>query len=134
MLNSKTEFNRSKIGRLTIGDEEERRDRELRVQESIEEEEGLQGWERNKALDRRVRELSGRVDLEKGLRKSPARNRDGDHTGERSTKKWKYPLLEENWGEETTANTTTTTPTTPLVTNNHHPRRNPRFLHHHPPG
>ena len=110
MLNSKSEYNRCKIGRLTIGDDvdEERKFRKRAEQLGQDEEELEEGagekrmmdWERTRLVDRRLQEVQGSGTLRRGVSRSPARKRRGEENT--SKKKRKFPLLGENWGLEAT--------------------------------
>ena len=46
--------------------------------------------------------MRGTVNLERGVARSPPRKIEGQDpsTGRMKKTKWKYPLLEEDWGEE----------------------------------
>ena len=111
ILNSKSEFNRCKIGRLVIG-EEDRTKNESDKRHLGEWEGGMcEGestsltWERTRTKERRAMEVRDSGVLERGLAFSPARKRvmgEEFKTPGSSNKKQKrkYPLLEENWGEE----------------------------------
>ena len=99
LLNSKAEYNRCKVSRLTLG-EEDKPKKSLENGEQGEEDD-VGDWERGKTRERRIEELSGRVDLKRGLAKSYAKKRGtGEEVGGRS--KRKYPLLGEDWGESNT--------------------------------
>ena len=103
VLNSKSEFNRSKIGRLTLGDEKEQeRSKDLARGEETEPyvEEGIRNWEGERAQTRRIQELQGTINLERGVARSPPRKRLGEETPERRKRKLKFPLLADKWGEE----------------------------------
>ena len=117
LLNSKAEFNRSKISRLTLFDEEflkkqESReprpalDEEEQSKPCSEDEEQLQHWEEDRCMDRRTQELRSIKTFSRGVVKSPAKKRIGEDNqpSPASVKKTKrrYSLLSEDWGEETT--------------------------------
>ena len=76
VLNSKTEFNRCRISRLTIG-EEVRRDGRAKIAREEEQGEDDQTvrWERGRAKDRRIQELTSTIDLERGIARTPPRKR-----------------------------------------------------------
>ena len=97
---SANRYNRCKVSRLTLG-EEDKPKKSLENKEHGDEVD-VGDWERRKTRDRRVEELSGgRVDFTRGLAKSYAKKRGtGEEVGGRS--KRKYPLLGEDWGENTT--------------------------------
>ena len=59
------------------------------------------GWEEERIQARRVQELRGAVNLERGVARSPPRKRGGQvpSAGKNKKTKWKYPLLGEDWGE-----------------------------------
>ena len=100
MLNSKTEYNRSKVGRLTLGEED--RAKSGAENKDMGEEISTEGWERNKAKDRRTIELNGRVDLARGVARSIATKRGiGEDIEGAKRGKRKFPLLGEDWGEST---------------------------------
>ena len=50
---------------------------------------------------RRIQELRGEIDLERGVARSPPRKRLGEEQESlrNRRKKWKYPPLEDDWGE-----------------------------------
>ena len=77
VLNSKTEFNRCRIGRLTLGENNEKPSREQQVTETEEliDKLGTQEWERTKTHTRRVAEIQGEFNIERGLAKSPPTKR-----------------------------------------------------------
>ena len=108
VLNSKAEYNRCKIGRLTIGedvDDENKFKKNIEKhgqdEEELEEgvgEENIKTWERTKVLDRRLQEIQTSGSLRRGVSISPSRKRTGEEKA--SKKKRKFPLLGENWGED----------------------------------
>ena len=63
VLNSKAEYNRSKIGRLTLGEEDQRtqnqgdKDQEGGEDQARATQESISTWERMRNLDRRVQEV-----------------------------------------------------------------------------
>ena len=109
VLNSKAEFNRCKIGRLTLGEEDKLRAEVPDTAESTsrEEESGTKEWESRRAEERRAQELL-EVGVSRGLIQSPASKRlvqgvsqEEDSTSPSSVKKmkaWKHPILGEEWG------------------------------------
>ena len=107
VLNSKSEFNRSKISRLTLGEESEK-DKEMRVEKGKEKEAEtnkepntkIRDWETERAKSRRIQELQTSINLERGVVRSPPRKRMGEEETGRRPRKLKYPLLAETWGEE----------------------------------
>ena len=113
VLNSKGEYNRCTIGRLTLG-EEDKSDKmsELRTRNEEEElndrEDNVTLWEQERTNIRRVQEIGQQIDLERGIAKSPARKRTGEYntttpsSGKRlkGRTKLKYPLLGLEWGLE----------------------------------
>ena len=84
VLNSRGEYNRCRIGRLTLGDEL----KDSHQPTMVEEEEGDQSklenkvkeWELERTLVRRAHEVRGAINMERGLVLSPSRKRGGDHT------------------------------------------------------
>ena len=110
VINSKGEYNRCKIGRLTLENQEGdhknlQEDRGLReVGENTRDgEKMIEDWERSTILQKRVEELQGKVDLRRGVAKTTPSKRHG--SGEQSPakkkkSKWKYPLLDQDWGED----------------------------------
>ena len=136
ILNSRAEFNRCKIGRLTIGEEEDETKWRKMEQTGVGEEEedldqnkrSIKAWEKNVTQERRTQELKSTGRLERGLLTPPARKRLGERedgadtmdsslessTSKKVRKKFKYPLLT-NWGEEDTPPTPPSNiPHTPL--------------------
>ena len=112
LLNSKAEFNRSKISRLTLG-EDEKRIMRPEIPPDLGEEEGdqpgdsggVQDWAEDRSKDRRAQEIRSITSWERGLFKSPARKRLGEEELPRPASpakksKWKYPPLALAWGEE----------------------------------
>ena len=76
ILNSKNEYNRARISRLTLNkDDQEQQQRKNKDQDQ--EYEDTQQWEKEKSGTRRVKELRGCIDLEEGVSRSPARKRIG---------------------------------------------------------
>ena len=105
ILNSKDEFNRCKIRRLVINEDHTRGSKDSKEEEEESEDREIvdQGWEMERIQSRRIQELRGVVNLERGIARSPPRKRTGElqDTEKRSNmKRWKYPPLEDNWGEE----------------------------------
>ena len=102
VLNSRSEYNRCKIGRLTLETEEEksRKDKEKFSQEEEElrgEDDRTQEWESNRIKNRRIQEC--RNTMGRGLTRSPGRKRQslGEEermSGRKKVKKWKHPVLE----------------------------------------
>ena len=88
VLNSKSEYNRCKIGRLTIREDVDaenkfRKSTEQAGQDEEELEEGLgeeniASWERTRMVDRRLQEIKGSGVLKRGISKSPSRKRTGE--------------------------------------------------------
>ena len=83
VLNSKSEFNRCKLGRLTLGEGERKiistTKKNQAAKDTGEEEykESNTGvWERKKTQQRRLEEVRNVVDLERGLPRSPQRKRE----------------------------------------------------------
>ena len=103
VLNSKAEYNRCKISRLTLGEEEQSRDK-VGLEDANEKEEIIiKDWERIKLRSRRTDELQGRVDLGRGIARSPERKRGGNskessssNEAVKKTKKRKYPIIGED--------------------------------------
>ena len=101
VLNSKDEFNRSRIRRLMIGDDK-KPDPKISIREEEEDTTGNiakeKGWEEERIQARRVQELRGAVNLERGVARSPPRKRGGQDpsAGKNKKTKWKYPLLGED--------------------------------------
>ena len=133
ILNSKSEFNRCKIGRLTIGEEDKspKDGAQPNLGDDGEGEEAVAAWERGRTQERRAMEVREMGTLNRGLALSPARKRGGGEeasisvSSKKRQKKRKYPILDVNWGEECVVTTpppppppplncttTTTTPTT----------------------
>ena len=112
VLNSKAEFNRSKISRLTLGEEEE--DKWNMVEETTTEDVCTEDWERSKANSRRAEELVRNIDVGRGVTTSPANKRMSKEGTQESTKakrtrKLQYPVLSETLGEEEKVTETITT-------------------------
>ena len=124
VLNSKGEYNRCKIGRLTLG--EDWKDKVVQREEvgdQSEEDKLVKEWEKERTGLRRAQEIRSAGNLGRGLVMSPSRkrtSRDGNHTtnptnpttpGDKPTyptkttatkrRKLKYPVLEGDWGIET---------------------------------
>ena len=103
VLNSKSEFNRCQLGRLTLEKEQKPADPVVMEEEgdkaSLEEQ---RVWERGKSMTRRVEEVISEGVLDRGLARSPPtkgrRMADTKDGGGRS-KKLKHPVLEDDWGE-----------------------------------
>ena len=57
ILNNKSEFNRCKIGRLTIGEEEEQKPRDDDKEEIMEKEVRTADWEQERMSIRRIQEI-----------------------------------------------------------------------------
>ena len=113
LLNSKGEYNRCTLGRLTIGEVVEDNKEDNQISKLEEErrgaiEDNTKEWESSKLVKRRAEELLGRVDLTRGISRSPARkrlNKEREEEGSQkkkknNTRKLQYPLIEDNWGEE----------------------------------
>ena len=80
VLNSKDEFNRSKIRRLVIGEERNQEQRQRTQEEEADIHEASREerrWEKDRAESRRVLEIRGEINLERGVAKSPPRKRTG---------------------------------------------------------
>ena len=79
VLNSKGEYNRCTIGRLTLGEEDNTTKDNLLGRGEDEEvygsEDNTKNWEKEKSDNRRIREVGQQLDLERGLAKTPARKR-----------------------------------------------------------
>ena len=129
VLNSKSEYNRCQLGRLTLGEEKSvstsistPNDRTLaptttptssaegRIEEEEQEDitsQEVRNWESSRAKERRIQEIKDNIDLERGITKSPSRkriqiqdNKDCGEGSKRRKRKFKYPILEEDWGEK----------------------------------
>ena len=112
ILNSKAEFNRCRIGRLTIGEDNKKGEEIDNMVESEQtEKDGDSGrWEREKIKNRRIQEVKESINLERGIVRSPPKKREGDPI--KGRKKFKYPLLGEDWGEEISINPSSQHPIT----------------------
>ena len=111
VLNSKAEFNRCTISRLTIG-EEDRPSKTNKdpqgpgeeVGEEVEGEQEIQEWVVERTTMRRAQEIMETDSLRRGVIRSPANKRLGGMITEESSpakkSKRKYPLLAANWGVE----------------------------------
>ena len=68
-------------------------------EEETQEEE--RNWEKERAQMRRIQELRDEIDLGRGVARSPPRKRLGEEQESKRdrSKKWKYPPLEDDWGE-----------------------------------
>ena len=110
LLNSKAEFNRSKISRLTLGEEEKRIMRPgappaLGEEEPQGESGEVQDWVEDRAKNRREQEIRSITSWERGLFRSPSRKRLGEEKSPgpaspaKKTKN-KYPPLALDWGVE----------------------------------
>ena len=107
LLNSKAEFNRSKISRLTLGEEDILKSKELQPaldeegsKPCSEEEEQLQHWVEDRCMDRRTQELRSIKSFGRGVVKFPAKKRIGEEhqsppTSGKKTKR-RYSLLSED--------------------------------------
>ena len=106
ILNSKAEFNRCTIGRLTLGEnkEEESKLRELLMVERnklvTENNRETESWEKERMQNRRVQEVQRVVNLGRGVVRSPGHKRTGEdennsasNSGKKIRVKRKYPLL-----------------------------------------
>ena len=61
-------------------------------------------WETRRVQERRIQEVQDTDTLRRGLARSPARKRMGEENktiqnSSNKKKKYKYPFLDENWGE-----------------------------------
>ena len=130
ILNSKAEFNRCRIGRLTIGEEPKKEERMEPIKETEQEEDrSVPLWEEGKAKDRRIKEVALTVDLERGVSRTIPRKRRGEEEKSRKNKaKLQYPLVGENWGEEETVILPMSLRTTPLSTTLQYPSLQPPSL------
>ena len=119
ILNSKTEFNRCKIGRLTIGEESRKEEGvELSKENEQEEDRSATLWEEGRAKNRRIQEVAQNLNLERGISKSVPKKREGEEEKTRKNKaKLQYPLLGEDWGEEETVSRRQSPEMTPLPKN-----------------
>ena len=125
MLNSKSEFNRCQLGRLTLGEEkssnspvlkdipsdtnpiltdkdaQEDRNGDKEEEECTKE---IEEWERKKADDKRMKEIKDNIDLGRGLPMSPSRKRakedNLDGGSNKKGRKLKYPVISRDWGEQ----------------------------------
>ena len=116
VLNSKAEFNRCKISRLTLGEEDDE-DKWRTIQEEYIEDESIGDWERTKATNRRTEELIRNIDVGRGVMTSPANKRlamedkqEQESTTPKRTRKLKYPVLSTTWGEEERSTESTNKP------------------------
>ena len=82
VLNSKGEYKRCKIGRLTLEDEHKDGDQLVSIDEEegdqSKEERSVKEWEKHRTDMRRAHEIREGINLERGLVLSPARKRGGD--------------------------------------------------------
>ena len=104
-LNSKCEFNRCKIGRLTLGDHPEDTFQGEIIRKDGQEEgsKDVRNWEDERLMTRRAQEVRNNLSMERGIVRSPSHKRLGeeDLTKKKRTKKRVYPLMEEDWGSTT---------------------------------
>ena len=104
VLNSKSEFNRCQLGRLTLEKEQKPVD-PVAIEEECEVEclEEQRAWERNKSLTKRVEEVRSEGVLDRGLARSPPtkgrRKADSKDDGGGRSKRLKHPVMEDDWGE-----------------------------------
>ena len=114
VLNSKSEYNRCKISRLTLGEDNMVKDKMKASQAEKEDgdaetEDRVRKWTQQRTVLRRADEVGQTLNLERGLVRSPAQKRtenlDEDNNTTPSsgrkksrTTKRKYPLLDSNWG------------------------------------
>ena len=108
VLNSKSEFNRCKLGRLTLGEEEKKAISSTKKNHQAaapvcQEEEETDTWERSKAQEKRIEEVRSTIDLERGIAKSAQKKRtehqeDGLESKKRA-RKLRFEVLGD-WGEE----------------------------------
>ena len=103
VLNSRGEYNRCTIGRLTLNEDNKKKDNvniEKDNKKKKQAEDNIQRWEKDKALWRRAQEVGQTINLEIGLVRTPGRKRteyaeednittpsSGDRTGEDTWKK-----------------------------------------------
>ena len=116
VLNSKSEFNRCILGRLTLGEEEKsiissikegKNHASLGEEDSIkemteEDDQSIKDWERTKTTQKRIQEVKT-IDLESGLPRSTLKKRDmiaGEPSPRKRVRKLKFELLSDTWGEE----------------------------------
>ena len=120
VLNSKSEFNRCILGRLTIGEEEKSiisskgeknhaalSDTDKEGVEEDETEKSTKLWERKKTDQKRIQEVKSMIDLERGISRTPQRKRESNEEEQSCKKrgrKLKYELLSDTWGEEESMN------------------------------
>ena len=73
VLNSKSEFNRCQLGRLTLGEEQKVPSNVVEEEKRKEDQEQVEqdDWEKSKSLSRRVEEVRREGVLDKGLVRSP---------------------------------------------------------------
>ena len=104
VLNSKGEYNRCTIGRLTISEDKAKEVKE--PEKDKETEDRIATWEKMRTKDRRTEEVAHSLNMERGLARTPSRKRtevgvDKDYVSSPSKKKRtqrKYPLIGQNWG------------------------------------
>ena len=66
ILNSKAEFNRSRITRLTLGEEKPEKKEEARIQEEDQvEDNASKEWEKERIMTRRIQEIRNNINLER---------------------------------------------------------------------
>ena len=102
VLNSRSEYNRCKIGRLMLETHEDKskKDKNQLNMEEVEqrgEKDGTQEWESDRSRNRRI--LECRETMGRGLVRSPGRKRQGlgkeeQMSGKKRSKKWKHPVLD----------------------------------------
>ena len=127
VLNSKGEYNRCTVGRLTLNTEDRDNNKDgqrtkKEEEETNESEDKVKHWVQERTNDRRIQEIGQSINLERGLARSPARKRMGEFEDKHSTPssgkkskgrtKWKYPLLGMDWGSVKQPSPPTLTTTT----------------------
>ena len=92
VLNSKSEFNQCKLGRLTLGEEEKQvisstRKNPHSMDPGSQEEGETETWERRKTQQKRIEDVRNTIDLERGMQRSPQRKRNGQAEGQDTEKR-----------------------------------------------
>ena len=114
VLNSKAEYNRCKISRLTLG-EDGAENKELEKEKEEQEQSGdesktntsdsMENWERTKLTTRRTQEVAMSIDLGRGITTPPSRKRLNKENklqkpSKKKSKKLQHPVLSTYWGLE----------------------------------
>ena len=116
VLNSKSEFNRCQLGRLTLGEEKSSNSTIIKDtppntnynpiltdQREEESDREIEEWKKKKTADRRMMEIKDNIDLGRGLPMSPSTKRirvDNLESDGKKGRKLKYPVISKDWGEQ----------------------------------